>query len=158
MKTGNSLVIYFKEFAFYPIWMWPVNPFPLDNKEAFENGGQKIEIGHFRWMVAAVVRTAFPKVYHNKVCFYFHLFFSEIFTVPKDAVFFNSSYKCSLIHMMRDLYDLNPDIFTSHFTLEFYGFQNWWSRIRFVAMKHRCGFGFGCGCGCECGTQYFFKK
>ena len=60
-----------------------MNPFPLDNKEAFENDGQKIEIDHFRWMVAAVVRTAFPKVYHNKVCFYFHLFISEIFIVPE---------------------------------------------------------------------------
>ena len=119
---------------------------PLDNKEAFENGGKKSDIDHFQWMVAAVVRTTFPKVYHNKVSFYFRLFFLEIFTVLKGfrnyfvsqlyhPIFFNSSDRCSLIRMMRDLYDLNPDIFTSCFILEFYGFRNWWSRIRFVTMK-----------------------
>ena len=138
---------------------------PLDNKEAFENDGKKSDIDHFRWMVVAVVRTTFPKVYHNKVSFYFRLFFSEIVTVPEGfrnyfvsqlyhPIFFNSLDRCSLICMMRDLYDLNPEIFTSRFTLEFYGFRNWWSRIRFVTMKHGCAFGFGC----ECRTWYFLKK
>ena len=135
---------------------------PLDNKEAFENGGKKSDIDHFWWMVVAVIKTAFPKLYHNKVSFYFHLFISAIFIVPEvfrnyfvsqlyHPIFFNSSDRCSLICMMRD-----SEIFTSHFTLEFYRFWNWWSRIRFVAMKHGCGFGFGCGCGC--GTRYFLKK
>ena len=115
---------------------------PIDNREAFENGGQKTDMEHFRWMVAAVIRTAFPNGYHNRISFYFRLFFSEIFTVPEGfrnyfvtqmyhPIFFNSSDRCHLIGMMKRLYDLNPHIFTSRFTLEFYGFRNWWSRIRF---------------------------
>lgn len=113
---------------------------PVEDEHAFEHGGQRSDIEHFRWMVAAVVRTAFPYTYreHYQTSFYFRLFFSEIFTVEEGIkyyfvsqlyhpIFFNSSDRCNLIRMMRDLYNLNPKIFRDRFTLRSYGFIDWWS-------------------------------
>lgn len=113
---------------------------PQEDEQAFENGGQKSDIDHFRWMVAAVVRTAFPKHYRHMTSSQFRLFFSEIFTVQEGLkyyfvsqlyhpIFFNSSDRCNLIRTMRDLYNLNRYEFKNHFELRSYGFQFWWDRL-----------------------------
>ena len=110
---------------------------PQTNEQDFEDGGQRSDIDHFRWMVAAVIRAAFV---HCKISSKFMLFFSEIFTSPKGLkyyfvsqlyhpIFFNSSDRCNLIRMMRDLYNLNPNIFKRYFELESYGFKDWWLKI-----------------------------
>ena len=126
---------------------------PVKDKRAFEDGGQRSDIDHFRWMVAAVVRTAFPLDYRNRVSFYFGLFFSEIFTVEEGLkyyfvsqlyhpIFFNSSDRCNLIRMMRDLYNQNRLMFKNHFELYSYGFESWWSAIRHDdAFRHVLNYG-----------------
>ena len=120
---------------------------PQGDEQAFENGGQRSDIDHFRWMVAAVVRTAFPHCGHGLLSVIlsqnFLLFFSEIFTHKEGLkyyfvsqlyhpIFFNSSDRCNLIRMMRDLFNLNRRLFRSHFTLNSYGdrYSSWWSKIQ----------------------------
>uniref|UniRef100_A0A7N2MZK3 Uncharacterized protein n=1 Tax=Quercus lobata TaxID=97700 RepID=A0A7N2MZK3_QUELO len=106
--------------------------------EAF--GGRENDIIHFRWMVAAVVRTCFPENYRTILSSSFRLFFSKIFIHPEGIknyfvcqlyhpIFFNSSDRCKLIRMIKDLYNQNPKIFRDRFTLSRYGFCQWWLRI-----------------------------
>nr|POF00011.1 hypothetical protein CFP56_55806 [Quercus suber] len=104
------------------------------DEQAFADGGQRSDIHHFRWMVAAMVTTAFPNIYSTrcKMSSKFLLFFSEIFTDQEGLkyyfvsqlyhpIFFNSSDRCNLIRMMRDLYNINPVAFKSNgFALPLY--------------------------------------
>ncbi|XP_065623985.1 uncharacterized protein LOC136065144 isoform X1 [Quercus suber] len=116
---------------------------PQIDEQAFADGGQRSDIHHFRWMVAAMVTTAFPNIYSTrcKMSSKFLLFFSEIFTDQEGLkyyfvsqlyhpIFFNSSDRCNLIRMMRDLYNINPVAFKRYFELESYGFKDWWLKIR----------------------------
>ncbi|XP_065623986.1 uncharacterized protein LOC136065144 isoform X2 [Quercus suber] len=107
---------------------------PQIDEQAFADGGQRSDIHHFRWMVAAMVTTAFPNIYSTrcKMSSKFLLFFSEIFTDQEGLkyyfvsqlyhpIFFNSSDRCNLIRMMRDLYNINPVAFKSNgFALPLY--------------------------------------
>ncbi|KAK9988007.1 hypothetical protein SO802_028247 [Lithocarpus litseifolius] len=113
---------------------------PQRDEQAFEDGGQRSDIDHFRWMVAAVVKKAFGNNY-SLLSDNFLLFFSEIFTTQEGLkyyfvsqlyhpIFFNSSDRCNLIRMMRDLYKLNPREFKRLFELESYGFKYWWLKIK----------------------------
>ena len=124
---------------------------PQQDEQAFQNGGQRSDIDHFRWMVAAVVRTAFPDSYYKILSPHFLFFFSEIFTVEEGLkyyfvsqlfhpIFFNSTDRLNFIRIVRDLYNLNPYMFKKHFELKSYGYDSWWKRIYIWEIRHKDAF------------------
>ena len=104
--------------------------------------GRKVDIIHFRWLVAKVVRKFFGEDYESHLSKYFKLFFSELFLHSDgleryymfqyyNPVFYNDEDKYKLVHVLADLRKRDVQYFTQHFWLHDpnYGYYRWWSSL-----------------------------
>uniref|UniRef100_A0A7N2MZA3 Uncharacterized protein n=1 Tax=Quercus lobata TaxID=97700 RepID=A0A7N2MZA3_QUELO len=115
----------------------PYEPVKTSNLE-----GRKVDMIHFRWLVAKVVRKYFGKDYELHLSKYFKLFFSELFLQPAvlkrsymfqyyHPVFYNDGDKYKLLKVLRDLRKRDEKYFTDCFGLgdSAYGYSSWWSLL-----------------------------
>ncbi|KAK9988031.1 hypothetical protein SO802_028270 [Lithocarpus litseifolius] len=97
--------------------------------------GLKIDILHFRHMIAQVILKSLGQDFEQKLSVSFKLFFSELFLYHKDLyvlqychpIFFNPSERLSFIHLILDSTGENPGArwIGDHFYNEKYSFHDW---------------------------------
>lgn len=104
--------------------------------------GRKVDIIHFRWLVAKVVRKFLGEDYESHLSKYFKLCFSELFLHSDGLeryymfqyyhpVFYNDGDKYKLVHVLADLRKRDVQYFTQLFGLHdpTYGYRCWWSSL-----------------------------
>ncbi|XP_030944587.1 uncharacterized protein LOC115969154 isoform X2 [Quercus lobata] len=104
--------------------------------------GRKVDIIHFRWLVAKVVRKFCGEDYESHLSKYFKLCFSELFLHSDGLeryymfqyyhpVFYNDGDKYKLVHVLADLRKRDVRYFTQYFGLHDpeYGYHCWWSSL-----------------------------
>lgn len=118
------------------------HPYTPANTSHNDLNGRKVDIIHFRWLVAKVVRKCFGKDYESHLSQYFKLCFSELFLHLNGLkryymfqyyhpVFYNDGDKYKLVHVLLDLRKRDVPYFTQYFGLHDleYGYHCWWSSL-----------------------------
>lgn len=118
------------------------HPYTPANTSHKDLDGRKVDIIHFRWLVAKVVRKCFGEDYESHLSQYFKLCFSELFLHPNGLkryymfqyyhpVFYNDGDKYKLVHVLPDLRKRDVPYFTQYFGLHNpeYGYHCWGSSL-----------------------------
>ena len=115
------------------------HPYTPANTSHNDLDGRKVDIIHFRWLVAKVVRKYLGENYESHLSKYFKLCFSELFLHSDGLkryymfqyyhpVFYNDEDKYKLVQALRDLRKRDVPYFTQYFGLHNskYGYHCWW--------------------------------